>query len=195
MTILISYDVLPTRETSCISREDTILIACLWWWRNNTVRREDDRTIECLELFLLFPPCITIVAYKVLVFLQLWIIVSWEHLTMGINVYTSTLCLLQKLLNILQVVTRNKYTRTVTGANINLCKFWITVCLRVRFIKQCHCIYTEFTSFHYCSQQCIHVSSWVWNGSKSLLHESDDVFVALVEAWSMLVVSSHTLQA
>ena len=43
--------------------------------------------------------------------------------------------LLQKLLDILQVMTRDKNTWTATCTNIYLCKFWITVCLSVSLVK------------------------------------------------------------
>ena len=70
-----------------------------------------------------------------LVLLQLWIIVCWQHFTMGVNVDTSTLCLLQQLLNILQVVTRNEDSRTITSTDVNLCQLWITICLCVCLIE------------------------------------------------------------
>ena len=53
-----------------------------------------DRAIETFKLFFLLPPCISIVAGKMIVFLKKRIIMTGKHLGMRIDIYTRTLSLL-----------------------------------------------------------------------------------------------------
>ena len=56
--------------------------------RGGTIQlvREQDRPVECLELANLLPPGIAVVANKMIVFLEGWIIVRRQHLAVCIDI-------------------------------------------------------------------------------------------------------------
>ena len=55
------------------------------FWGDYTVGRYQYRTVERLKLFFLFPPCVTVVSDKIVVFLEEGIVVSRQHL--GVCIY------------------------------------------------------------------------------------------------------------
>ena len=73
----------------------------------------------------LLPPCIAVVSGKVVVFFESRVIMGRQHLAVGIHIHASTFGLLQKLLQIGQVVTGNQDRRIFSDADIDLGDFRI----------------------------------------------------------------------
>ena len=164
----------PSRVSCSVSSKYSILVRSLWRGRNDTVRSENNWSIEGIELLFLLPPGITIVTNQVLILLQLWVVVSWKHFTMGVNINTCALGLLQKVFYILKIVTANQDTWLLTYTDIDLCKLWVSVDFRIGFVKQCHDINSEFACCEHTIEQCFHARIRVSNRIKRFTHEVDD---------------------
>ena len=147
------------------------------------------------ELLFLLPPSITVVTHEVLVFLQLGIVVCRQHLTVGIDIDTRALGLLQEVSNIVEVVTTDENTRTLTYTNVHLCDLRLTVSSCVCLVEQCHHVNTVFTSGEKQLQQTVGSSVGVGDTSQSLSHEAGDSLIALSQTCCMLVVSSHAFES
>ena len=92
-----------TLHTDRRRREETVLVAVLR--RHNAVRRHEDRPVELLELLLLLPPRIAIVADEIVVLLELWIVVRRNHLAVRVDIDARPLRLLEETLEILEIMT------------------------------------------------------------------------------------------
>ena len=62
----------PSGESGRIGGVDTVPIAGTFEWGNDTVGREQDRSVEILKLFPLFPPGVAVITYKMFVFFECW---------------------------------------------------------------------------------------------------------------------------
>ncbi len=77
------------------------------FWLLDTVGGKQYRSREFWELFVLVLPCCAIMAVKMVIFFQFRISVTWQHLTMGVNVDSPSFGLLQQEVEIFQVMTGN----------------------------------------------------------------------------------------
>ena len=57
-----------------------------------------------------------------------------KHLAMGVDVDARVLALFKQLLDVVEIVTANEYTRTAAHADVHFGNFWITVGGRVGFV-------------------------------------------------------------
>ena len=105
------WNMLNTGESNLSSCKHPVFIALFWW--NKTVCCHKDWTVECLKLFILLPPCISIVSNEMVILLKGWIVVSRQHLSMCININPRPFRLLEQLLHVLQIVPGNQYTRVI----------------------------------------------------------------------------------
>ena len=96
-------------------------------WRNDTVGCHQDRSMERLELFFLFPPCISIVSSEVRIFFECRIVVCRKHLRMCIDINSGSFGLLKKHFQIFQIMTGNQNPRIFTDSNIDFCYFRISI--------------------------------------------------------------------
>jgi hypothetical protein len=85
-----------------LRRENAVAVAVLR--RHEAVGRKEDRARDIGELLLLILPGGSEVALEVRVCLQLRIRVGGQHLAVGVDIDALPFCLLQKLLQIIQVV-------------------------------------------------------------------------------------------
>ena len=105
-TIFTVGDMLKPFVARCARRIYPIYVA--FTWRNDTVGGEEDDAVEILKILYLMPPRAPIVAHKVLILLEGWVVVRWQHLAVGIHIHTCPLGLFQELLHVLQVVPANQ---------------------------------------------------------------------------------------
>ena len=92
-TILSIRNMLHSCISNCSSGKYPIFIAIPR--RNKTICSHKYGTIKFFKLFILFPPGITIISYKMFILLKSWIVISRQHLTMSININSSSFSLLQ----------------------------------------------------------------------------------------------------
>ena len=119
---------------------------------------------------------------------------SGKHLGMGINIHTSSLCLLQQHFQISQVVTGNQNTGIFSNANVYLCDLGISIGFRVGLVQQSHTGYTMFSGFHCQGDQVLHVEIIIQCSSQRLLKESVHLTVILQQHICVLGVCRQSLQ-
>ena len=129
-------DMRTARHADSSRCEKTVLVAVLR--RHNAVCRHENRTVKLLELFLLLPPRVAVVADEVVVLLERGVVMRGDHLAMRIDIDARTLRLLEEALEILEVMTGDKDARTITDAEFYLRNLWVAVTLRVRRIEERH---------------------------------------------------------
>ena len=99
-------------------RKEAILVAVLR--RYNAVRRHEDRSVELLELLLLLPPRIAVVADEIVVLLELRIVVRGDHLAVRVDINARALRLLKEALEILEIMPRDENAGTAADAELHL---------------------------------------------------------------------------
>ena len=186
-------DMRTSREADGSRREDAILIARLR--RHDAVRRHEDRTVERLELFLLLPPSIAVVARKVCVLLEGRIVVRGQHFAVRVDIDARTLCLIKQFLQILEIVTRDQDARVLAHAEINLSDFRIAVSLRVRLVQESHDIDAVLARLQHESREIVTRKAVIQEHRQRLLHEGIDRLVAVVDDIRMMIVRRHALEA
>ncbi|MNW63715.1 hypothetical protein D3C74_419430 [compost metagenome] len=72
-----------------------------------------------------------------------------QHLTVRIHIYSSSLCLLQQLFHILQVMPADQNPRVQADANINFGDFRVAVSGCIGPVEQSHYINAELAAFQH----------------------------------------------
>ena len=191
--ILACRNMLPSRIAGGIEGEDSTLIRGISQWRHDAVGGKDDRSMERLKLLLLSPPRITIVAHQVLVCLQLRIIMSRQHLAVGINVDAHAFRLAQEIFDVTQVVSTNQDARVLPHSNIHLSYLRIAISFGIRLVEQCHHIDSRLASFKHQVEEFIHRYIRLGNHSQGMSYEGDNAIIGLTQPCGMLIISRHTL--
>ena len=191
--VCLRLDVRAAREADSARREDAVLVGILR--RNEAVRRQDDRAVERLELFLLLPPSIAVVADEVLVVLELRIVVSRQHLAVRVDVDARAFRLLEQHLEVAQIVARDQDARVLAHAEVNLRDFWIAVSLRVRRVEQSHAVDAELARLECESRQLLSRLAVVEQARECRLDECIDGLVLLIEDVGVLDIGSEALEA
>ncbi len=131
-----------------------VLVAVLR--RNNAVRCHKDRSVKAFKLFFLLPPGIAVVSGKIRVLLKRRIIMGRKHLAVCINVYSCSLRLFQKKLQVAQIMSGNQDARIFPYADIDFCDLRIAICLRICFIKKSHAIHAVLSCFQRQRDKIVH---------------------------------------
>ncbi len=140
-------DMLYALKTHHPGGVNPVLVTVLW--RYQAVGCHQNGPIEGFKLFILFPPCISIVAHKMLIFLKGGVIVSREHFPVGVHVNAGSLGLDKQLLHVLQVMAAYQYPRVVPYADVYPGNLRVPVGGSIGLIKKRHCIHAIFAAFHY----------------------------------------------
>ena len=107
------------------------------------------------ELFFLFPPRVPVVAHEVLIFLQGWIIVRRQHLTVCIDVDAGTLRLLEEVSEVVQVVSTDEDAGPLAYPDVHFCQLRMAVSCRVGLVEECHDVDTVFSGLKQERQQVV----------------------------------------
>ena len=178
-----------------IGRKHPFLISRIFQWRHDTVGGEHNRAIECRKLFALLPPGISIVSYKMLVFLESRIIMSRKHFAMRIHVNSRTFSLAQKLLQVVQVVSADQDTWILPYSDVYLRQFRMPVASGVGTVQQSHYLYSVLSSLKYQSHEFVCSHCLCGNTRQSRLHKGMNGLVGKSQTHGMFVVSCHSLQS
>ncbi len=119
-------------------REKTIEVRVILSRRHEAVGSHEDRAVEGFKLLVLMPPRTSVVARKMLVFLEGGIVVSREHFAMGVYIDTRALSLLKKSLQVFQIVTADENSRVVAHTDTHFADLRMAVAGCIRFIKKRH---------------------------------------------------------
>ena len=87
---------------------------------------------------LLLPPGVAVVAHQVIVLLERGIVVSRQHLTVGVDVDTGILALLEQLFQVLEVVSGDQDAGASADADVHLGQLGLAVSRGVRLVEQGH---------------------------------------------------------
>ena len=142
------------RIAGCSRGKETVFIGILW--RYDTVGRHQDRSMEGRKFFRLFPPCISVIADKMLILFKRRIIMGRQHFRMGIYIHAAVLCLLQKHFQIPQIVSGYQNARALAHTDIDLCNLRITIGFRVGSIQKCHALHAILSCLQCQRHQIIH---------------------------------------
>ncbi len=115
---------------------DAVLVAVAN--RHDAVGGEQDGAVEGIELFLLLPPGVAVVAHQVIVLLERGIVVRRQHLTVGVDVDTGILALLEQLFQVLEVVSGDQDAGASADADVHLGQLGLAVSRGVRLVEQGH---------------------------------------------------------
>ena len=154
--------------------------------RHDAVGCHQDRTIEGRKLLLLLPPCIAVVACKVLVLLECRIIMSRKHLRVRVDIHACPLGLLEQLLQILQVMAGNKDARIAANTDIDRGNLRIAIRTCIRSIQECHAINAILAGLKRQCNKIIHCQGIVQRLCERLLNERINLFIVLKKRIRML---------
>ena len=195
VAVSIGQDVLPTRITGGIGSENTILIIGVGQWRYNAVGSKYYRAIERTEFFFLTPPCVAIITHEVLIFLEYWIVVAWEHFAMGVDINARPFSLLEELFEVAQVMPRDENTRTVAHSDIDARDFGITIRSGVGLVEQRHSRNAIFAHAKHERIERIGRGIGVGDVVKSFAHKCDKAVVAMSQAGSVFIIGCYSFEA
>ena len=186
-------DVLEAREADATRGPDSVLIAVLR--RNQAVRGHENRAVEGLELFLLLPPSVAVVARKVRVLLEERIVVCREHLGVRVDIDTGALGLVKQHLEILQVVTRNQDARVLADADVDLGDLRVAVSAGVCAVKKRHALDTVLTGLQGQRDEIVDREAVIEGLCERLLQEAIHFLVLTEQCVCVLRVSREALES
>ena len=125
----------PSRKACRVGCIHTVFIRSSFQWRNDTVGREQDGSVEALELFPLFPPGISVVTDKMFVFLEGRVLVGSKHFAVRIYIDSGSFRLCKQLFHIFQVMAANQNGRIVAYTDVYLCDLRITVTAGIGLVE------------------------------------------------------------
>ena len=192
--VCISHNVFPSWEGRSVGSKDLVFVGGIGKRRHNAVGGEEYRTIECRKLCTLLPPSITVVAHKVLVFLERWIVVSRKHLAMSVDVYALPFRLFEQLFQIFEIMTTDQDARTVLHVDRDFCHFRVAIGARIGTIKDVHSFHPIFASAQSEVYECSNVKISHCERSQSVTSEVIDGEVFIAKTFGMLHIGSHSLK-
>ena len=137
----------PTGESGRVGGVDTVSVVGSFKRRHDTVGCEQDRSVEILKLFPLFPPGVAVVTYKMFVFFECWIVVGRQHLAMCVDIDPGPFGLGKQFFHVFQVVSADQDGWIVAYADVDVRYFRVAVAAGVGFIEQCHSFDSETPGF------------------------------------------------
>ena len=181
-----------SRIGSCSCRVHTVLVAVLW--RHDTVCRHQNRTVEALKFFFLFPPCISIVSDKVRIFLEGRIVMCRKHLRMCVNIHTCPLCLFQKHLQITKIMPGNKDSWIFANPNVDFCDLRISISLCIGFVQKFHHLHTVTSGLQCQCSQLICTQGIIQSRCKCPLQKCVNLHICMCKCRCMFCISSQSFQ-
>ena len=161
--------------------------------RDDTVGGHQDGSVEAFKFFLLLPPCISIVAYKVGIFLKGRIIVGRQHLRMGIVINPSPFRLLKQHLQVSKVMAGYQDCGSGTNADIYLGHLWVSIGRRVGLIQKRHAAHPVFPGFQRKRHQLLYAQPVVLRLSQGALEKCVQLLILFKKGIGMLAVGRKPL--
>ena len=186
-------DVLEAREAHAAGGPDSVLIAVLR--RNQAVRGHEDGSVEALELLLLLPPSVSVVARKVRVLLEEGIVVRREHLGVRVNIHTRALGLIEQHLEVLQIMAGNQDGRILADADVDLGDLRVAVSTGVCAVEERHTLDTVLTGLKRQRNEIVDREAVIEGLSERLLQEAIHFLVLAEQCVRVLRVSREALES
>ena len=162
--------------------------------RHEAVRGEQHRRRQVVELLLLVLPGRAEVALQVRVLLQLGVRVRRKHLAVGVHVDALALGLLEKLLQVVQVVARDDDERAGLDLERDLGRLGRAVRLGVRLVEHAHAGQVDLADLQHERHERVDRTRLGKCGER--FHEEGvDCIVGAAEHASMVSVGGHAADA
>ncbi len=185
-------DVSAARISCSTGCPQAVLIAVLRG--NNAVGGHQNRSVEGLELGCLLPPCIAIVAGEVVILLEERIVVSGQHLGVGVDIHTGSLRLLQQHLQILQVMAGDQDAGVCSDADVYLRDLGVAIGLGVCLVEEGHALHAVLAGLQGKGSEVICTQGVIECCCKGALQEGIDFRIILKEGICVLRVGGKALQ-
>ena len=162
--------------------------------RHQAVGGEQNRRGNGVKFRLLALPRRAEVARQMRVGLQLRVAVGGQHLTVGVNVDTFTLCLLQKLVQILQIVAGHHDKRPFFDVRVHPGGHRVAEGTGIGAVQQGHAPEIHLTERHDEGQPFLHGMLFV-DSAQSLVEPIRHRFVLIAQVQGVVGVGGHALHA
>ena len=153
-----------------------------------------DRRGEVLELLALVVPCGAVVAFQVRILAQLGIGVCGEHLAVGVHVHAAAFGLLQKLLEVVQVVAGDHDEGARLDLELNRRRLGPAVGGDVRVLQSGHGGQVDLAALEDQGQQLVHAQVGA-DGPHALVQERRHGRVRLPQRLRMVGIRRHAAHA
>ncbi|MPM33902.1 hypothetical protein SDC9_80483 [bioreactor metagenome] len=178
-------------DGSC--RKDTVLIALTWG--HQAVGGIEDGGRETVEFLLLVLPCRAEVALQVGIGLQFWIGVGGEHLSVGVNIYPLALGLLEKGLQVGEVMAGHHDEGTLLHFHGNGSGGGGAIGIGVGLVKDLHAFEVHRADLHDERQQPVHVGVVLAHGAQGFIKEGCNLGDVIPQHPGMISVGCHAPDA
>ena len=153
-----------------------------------------DRRGKVLEFLALVVPCGTVVAFQVRILAQLGIGVCGEHLAVGVHVHAAAFGLLQKLLEVVQVMAGDHDEGARLDLELNCRRFGFAVGGDVRVLQSRHSGQVDLTALENQRQQLVHAQIGA-DGPHALIQERCHSRIKLPQRLRMVGIRRHAAHA
>ena len=151
--------------------------------------------MEGLELFLLLPPGIAVVAHKVGVFLESRVVVGGQHLGVGVDVHPGAGGLLQQHLQVPQVMAGHQNAGVGPHADVDPGDFGVAVGRGVGLVQQGHARHTVLAGFQGQGHQVVGGQAVIQRGGQGALQKGVHLGVVLQQGVGVLGIGGKSLEA
>src|SRR6056297_1094436 len=114
---------------------------------------------------------------------------------MGIYIHSRSLCLLEQLLHVFQIVTRDKYSRVLSYTYVYFRNLRISVCFSICGIEKSHYVNTEFSCFKSQGYKLVSAQCVIQRRGQSLAYETVNIFVFFSQIECMLGICGNSLES
>ena len=186
-------DVLTAGIARCAGGVQPVPVAVLGG--HDAVGGHEDGAAEGLELLLLLPPGVAVVAHEVGVLLEGGVVVGGEHLGVGVHVHPGALGLLQQQLQVPQVVAGDQNAGVPAHADVDPGDLGIAVGGGVGLVQEGHALHAVLARLQGQGGELVAGEAVVQGGGQGLLQEGVHRGVGLAQGICVLGVGGQALQA
>ena len=169
-------------------------VGVAWPGRHQAVGGEQHRRGDSVELRLLALPRRAEVARQMGIRFQPGITVGGQHLAMGVNVDAFTVCLLQKLVQILQIVAGDHDERAFFDVRVHTGGHRIAEGAGVGAVQQSHALKVHLAEFHDEGQPILHGVLLV-DGAQTPVEPVRHRLILIPQIQGMVGIGGHALHA
>ena len=171
----------------------TVLIGIFGW--NEAVGGQQDRSVKAFKLLGLLMPCTTVICHQIRIFFQFRIAVGCQHLSMGIDIHSGSLCLFQKHLQITKIMAGNQDSGVLSHPDIHFRCHRISIGFGIGFIQRGHGQHAIVSDFQGTGDQLSAADLIIIEHGQHAFHEFRKAFIPGTQHVGMIGISSQPLQS
>ena len=186
-------DVLTAGIARCAGGVQPVPVAVLGG--HDAVGGHEDGAAEGLELLLLLPPGVAVVAHKVGILLKGGIVVGRKHLGVSVHVHAGPLGLLQQHLQVPQIVAGDQNAGILAHPDVDAGDLRISIGGGVGLVQHGHARHAILARLHGQSHQLVHREAVIQGSGQGPLQKGVHVLVVLEQGVGVLGVGGQALEA